>query len=113
MNAPTPPHDQDDDRAELIRIHGRVQGVGFRASARGLALRHGLRGWVANVGRGVTIHACGPADRLESFVRALADQIGPPAHIERIEREPAPRLPPGGGFVVAPTDTPLAHRAGR
>jgi hydrogenase maturation factor HypF (carbamoyltransferase family) len=113
MNAPTLPHNQDDDRAELIRIHGRVQGVGFRASARGLALRHGLRGWVANVGRAVTIHACGPADRLESFVRALADQIGPPAHIERIEREPAPRLPPGCGFVVAPTNTPLAERGGR
>ncbi|MDH5539290.1 MAG: acylphosphatase [Rhizobacter sp.] len=94
----------------MIRVCGRVQGVGFRARARGLALRHGLRGWVANVGRGVTMHACGPAERLEAFVLALTGQIGPPARIERIERDPAPRLPPGCGFVIAPTDTPLAPR---
>jgi acylphosphatase len=97
------------DRAEWIRISGRVQGVGFRACAQDLALQCGLRGWVANVGRGVVIHACGPAARLEAFVQALRD-IGPPARVEKLQREPAELLPRGDAFVIAPTDTPLARR---
>ena len=76
FDAPDP-----DDRAEMLRISGRVQGVGFRASAQDLALQHGLRGWVANVGRGVVIHACGAGERLEAFVQALRTDIGPPARI--------------------------------
>ncbi|MCW5656201.1 MAG: acylphosphatase [Burkholderiaceae bacterium] len=98
------------DRAELIRVSGRVQGVGFRASAQDLALQYGLRGWVANVGRDVVIHACGPAGRLEAFVRALRDDIGAPARVDRLRREPAELLPRGATFVIAPTDTPLARR---
>jgi hydrogenase maturation factor HypF (carbamoyltransferase family) len=98
------------DRAERIRVIGRVQGVGFRASAQHLAARYGLRGWVANVGRDVVLHACGPADRLEAFVQALRDDIGPPARIDGIEREPAAVLPRGAAFVIAPTDTSLARR---
>lgn len=105
LDAPVP-----GDRAELIRISGRVQGVGFRASAQHLAVQYGLRGWVANVGRGVVIHACGPAQRLEQFVQALRDDIGPPARVDQLQREPAELLPRGAAFVVAPTDTPLARR---
>jgi len=98
------------ERAEVLRIGGRVQGVGFRAGAQQLAIAHGLRGWVANVGRGVVIHACGPADRLDAFVRALRVDIGPPARIEQLQREEAELLPRGAGFVIAPTDTPLSNR---
>jgi hydrogenase maturation protein HypF len=98
------------DRAEIIRVSGRVQGVGFRASAQHLAVQYGLRGWVANVGHGVVIHACGPAEPLEQFVRALRDDIGPPARVDALQREPAELLPRGAAFVVAPTDTPLARR---
>jgi hydrogenase maturation factor HypF (carbamoyltransferase family) len=94
--------------AERIHISGRVQGVGVRASAQELAIAYGLRGWVANVGRGVVIHACGPAERLESFVRALRDDIGPPARVDALQREAAELLPRGAGFVIAATDTPLA-----
>ena len=105
FDAPDP-----DDRAEMLRISGRVQGVGFRASAQDLALQHGLRGWVSNVGRGVVIHACGAGERLEAFVQALRTDIGPPARIEQLTREPADLLPRGATFVIAPTDTPLARR---
>ena len=96
------------ERAELIRITGRVQGVGFRASAQQLAVAYGLRGWVANVGRGVVIHACGTAERMEAFVRALRGDIGPPARVDALQREEAELLPRGAAFVIAPTDTPLA-----
>jgi len=93
----------DRERAETIRVAGIVQGVGFRASALDLALRFGLRGSVANVGRGVEIHACGPGDRLDAFVQALRDEIGPPARIDRLEREAAAMVPAGRGFTIAPT----------
>jgi hydrogenase maturation factor HypF (carbamoyltransferase family) len=96
LDAPDP-----DDRAEIIRVAGRVQGVGFRASAQHLAVQYGVCGWVANVGRGVLIHACGRAERLEQFVQALRDDIGPPARIDELQREPADLLPRGAGFVIA------------
>jgi hydrogenase maturation factor HypF (carbamoyltransferase family) len=105
LDAPDP-----GDRAEMIRVAGRVQGVGFRASAQHLAVQLGLRGWVANVGRDVVLHACGPADRLEAFVQALREDIGPPARIDHLQREPAALLPRGAAFLIAPTDTPLARR---
>jgi hydrogenase maturation factor HypF (carbamoyltransferase family) len=98
------------DRAERIRVVGRVQGVGFRAGAQQLAIAYGLRGWVANVGRDVVLHVCGPAERLERFVQALHDDIGPPARVDELQREPAELLPRGAAFVIAATDTPLARR---
>jgi hydrogenase maturation protein HypF len=110
MTGPRPDEVRGDERAEMMRISGRVQGVGFRASAMHLALQFGLRGWVANVGRGVVIHVCGPSDRLEQFVRALGENIQPPARIDHLQREPADALPRGTGFVIAPTDTPLSAR---
>ncbi|HEX6016497.1 MAG TPA: acylphosphatase [Burkholderiaceae bacterium] len=110
MNSDRP--SPDAERAEWIRVDGRVQGVGFRASAQQLAVAHGLRGWVANVGRGVVIHACGPGERLDAFVRALRDDVGPPARVDSLQREPAEWLPRGAGFRIAPTDTPLAARKG-
>jgi hydrogenase maturation protein HypF len=91
------------ERAELLRVDGIVQGVGFRYSAQQLALRHGLRGWVANVGRGVVIHACGPAEQLERFVQALQAEIGPPARIVSLRRQPAESLPEHAGFRIAPS----------
>jgi hydrogenase maturation factor HypF (carbamoyltransferase family) len=108
MTAAHSPPDAGAERAEMIRIAGRVQGVGFRASAQHLAYQYGVRGWVANVGRGVVIHACAPGESLDAFVRALGEDIGPPARIEHLQREPADPLPRGAGFVIAPTDTPLS-----
>lgn len=89
------------ERAERIRVEGRVQGVGFRVHAWRLGQRYGLRGRVANVGAGVSIHACGPMSQLEAFVRALADDAPALARIDRIEREPAEVLPAGASFVIA------------
>jgi acylphosphatase len=31
-----------------VTVHGRVQGVGFRAFVEHVALRHGIEGWVRN-----------------------------------------------------------------
>jgi hydrogenase maturation factor HypF (carbamoyltransferase family) len=113
MSAARTPSDSGTERAEMIRIIGRVQGVGFRASAQYLALQYGLRGWVANVGRGVVIHVCGPVERIESFVVALHEDIPPPARIDSLQREPADAVPRGASFVIAPTDTPLSAPGAR
>jgi acylphosphatase len=61
-----------------VHIHGVVQGVYYRASARAEAERLGLRGWVRNTDDGgVLLEAQGPADRLDALV-AWCWQ-GPPA----------------------------------
>ncbi len=74
------------DTAAFIRVRGIVQGVGFRPHAWRLAHRHGLRGWVANDGEGVSIHACGAEAAIEDFVRALANEAPPLARIDAIDR---------------------------
>ena len=53
-----------------IRISGRVQGVGFRASARRQARYLRLRGWVENLENG-TVRAvfCGDMENCMEFIR--------------------------------------------
>jgi acylphosphatase len=52
----------DDAKAVLVRIAGRVQGVGFRFWMRGQPQRLGLSGWVRNEADGtVAALICGPA----------------------------------------------------
>lgn len=67
------------------RVHGRVQGVGFRVFVLRVARALGLRGWVANEpGRQVRVVAEGPPDRLAELVLAL--HAGPPAAlVERVD----------------------------
>ncbi len=88
------------ERAELIRVRGLVQGVGFRPTVWRLARRHGLRGWVANDGRGVSIHVCGAVDGVEAFVRALTLEAPPLARVEQVERSAAPWLPRETTFEI-------------
>ncbi|NJQ97304.1 MAG: acylphosphatase [Hydrococcus sp. CSU_1_8] len=50
------------------RYVGRVQGVGFRATARSIALGHGVTGWVRNEPDGsVYVEAEGDEIALKSF----------------------------------------------
>lgn len=57
-----------------VRYAGRVQGVGFRATARSIARRHPVTGWVRNEPDGsVTLEAQGQAsaiDALRADIRA-------------------------------------------
>ncbi len=53
-------------------VHGRVQGVNFRAYTVEEATRLGLSGWVRNrPDRTVEVRAEGPRDRLEQLLRFL------------------------------------------
>jgi acylphosphatase len=70
-----------------IVVHGRVQGVWFRESARRRAEQLGLSGWVRNRPDGaVESEVEGSPDELEVFVSWFGH--GPPdARVERIEVE--------------------------
>ena len=86
--------------AELIRVRGLVQGVGFRPAVWRLARAHGLRGSVANDGEGVTIHVCGRLRTIEDFIDRLLSEPPPLARIERLERTPAASVPPAEEFII-------------
>ncbi len=55
--------------AAQITVHGRVQGVWFRAGAKEKAEELGLAGWVMNRPNStVEIHAQGEKSQLENFI---------------------------------------------
>ena len=59
----------DEEVVRLLRIHGHVQGVWYRASAQAEAVRLGLRGWVRNRRDGrVEAVAQGPADAVQALI---------------------------------------------
>ena len=61
-----------------FNVHGRVQGVFFRASTRVEAMRLGLTGYAKNLADGsVEVLACGDVGTLDEFERWL--HHGPPA----------------------------------
>ncbi len=63
-------------RSEIVYT-GRVQGVGFRATAKRLADEHAVVGWVRNEADGsVRLVAEGPADRIDRLRRAIRDRLG-------------------------------------
>lgn len=72
-------------QAKNIYINGIVQGVGFRPFVFKLAEELGLKGWVNNSSRGVTIHAEG--DKLDLFYRRLLQEAPPLAKILTIRTE--------------------------
>ena len=58
------------DLAVHIIVHGQVQGVFFRASAKAQALELGLTGWIRNLSNGtVEAHAEGDRDALDQFIK--------------------------------------------
>ena len=71
--------------ALLLRIHGRVQGVGYRAWTADTARGLGLQGWVRNRRDG-TVEALliGSDDMVDTMLQQCRQ--GPPlARVERIE----------------------------
>lgn len=80
----------------LIRVHGLVQGVGFRPFVHQLAETHGITGWVLNDTLGVQAAAYGPPPALGTFLAALREQAPPLARVDetRVEhREPVDEAP--------------------
>ncbi len=92
------------EHAESIRVHGVVQGVGFRPTVYRLASELGLRGSVCNDGGGVSIVVGGAAATIDAFVQALLQQAPPLARIDGIERMPC-HSPQSASFGIAPSVT--------
>lgn len=76
--------------ARRLQVNGIVQGVGFRPFVYQLAVRHGLKGEVANTSAGVSIHIEGPAERLRLFERELTAESPPLARIVDVQSRPHP-----------------------
>ena len=74
--------------SELIRVHGTVQGVGFRPTVYRLAKACGLKGDVCNNGQGVLIRALGTEAALTEFIQKLQQECPPLAKINQLVRTP-------------------------
>jgi len=88
-----------DKKAVLLRIYGRVQGVGFRYYTLKKAEELGVRGYVSNRPDGsVYIEAEGGPGALSAFIQWCEE--GPAwAHVRRVEKQ---EIPPMGykGFEI-------------
>lgn len=94
----------------VIRVQGRVQGVGFRPFINRLAVAHGLSGWVRNCAGEVEIAACGDAPALEAFLRKIVTQAPPLAH-PRITHVEAAAIECSGGFTIKSSEAGDASSA--
>ena len=90
-------------RCVRARIHGRVQGVWYRAWTEETARRLGLEGWVRNRHDG-TVEAlfCGPAEAVERMLE-LAHAGPPAARVDRIDVTEESDPPAEPGFHIRPT----------
>jgi acylphosphatase len=90
------------DERVLVRVTGRVQGVGYRAWARDEAERLGVLGWARNEPDGsVSALLVGPAKDVGRVVAAM--RRGPRhAAVAALDTEPAPPGEPPAGFSIRP-----------
>lgn len=77
------------ERVVQLHIHGRVQGVGFRAALFAQAQRLGVRGWVRNRRDGSVQAVLAGTDDAVQRVLEWARHGPPAAVVERIEVQPA------------------------
>lgn len=87
--------------ARHLVIHGRVQGVGFRASLAWEAQKQSITGWVRNRRDGTVEAMISGSDEAVSTMIAWARRGPPGARVDRVEVE----LGSGefSGFEKAPT----------
>lgn len=82
-----------DDRNESVAVRviytGRVQGVGFRATAVHIARKHPVTGWVRNLPDGrVELWAEGREPTVISFLQDIRDHWGMTIKNEAAESQP-------------------------
>lgn len=87
-------------KAVEARVHGRVQGVYYRATARAEGARLGLKGWVKNMADGsVALHVQGDPAAVDAMLDWCS--VGPPAaRVLRVEVSDAPPDERLRGFEV-------------
>ena len=81
---------------------GRVQGVGFRATARQLAGSFAIGGYVRNLDDGrVELVAEGEPGAISDFLQSVSDALGDRIQGRLADAEP-PADPPLEGFAIRP-----------
>ena len=92
---------------ERLRVHGVVQGVGFRPFVHTLATELRLAGWVGNDAAGVLLELEGPPGAIAELHRRLVADAPRLAVVDGLTVEP---LDPCGttGFVIAESAAPDA-----
>ena len=83
------------NKKDLVRIHaffeGRVQGVGFRFTAREIAQDLGITGWVKNLSDGrVELVAEGTRARVDELITLLRERPPFGGRVERVTRSELP-----------------------
>lgn len=82
-----------------VNFVGRVQGVGFRATARSIASRFPITGWVRNEpDRSVLLEAQGKPDAVDGFLAELARVME--RKIERVRRTEVALIEHESGFTI-------------
>lgn len=82
-----------------VYYSGRVQGVGFRYTARHLARLHQVTGFVRNLSDGrVELVAEGPPAEIDRFLSAVREEMG--HHIRDVDQRSAPANGEFGGFEI-------------
>jgi len=99
MDVPQP----NGDDCLRLRVHGVVQGVGFRPFVYRLARELEVSGWVRNDAAGVEIEAYGSRERLAALRARIMTEVREPARIDGIGEEWLHAAVPVTGFSIAPS----------
>lgn len=74
----------------IVFYSGRVQGVGFRYTARQIAQQFAATGWVRNLpDRRVQLVAEGEPAELDRFLAAISERMSDYIHSVQVSHEPA------------------------
>lgn len=84
-----------------VFFEGRVQGVGFRWTAKTIARGYEVTGWVRNLPDGrVEMKLSGEADEVDGFIEAI-EESDLRAHIRKVDVSVIPPIPGTQGFEIA------------
>jgi len=73
-----------------IRLHGFLQGVGFRPFVYRLADQYQQKGWIANTSSGISLHIEGASGLQQKFLAELENNLPPFAQIKSLTTEDLP-----------------------
>ena len=95
------PIEEQSENVVRVRVlfHGRVQGVGFRYTVRGIAKRFPIVGYVRNRSDGaVELEAEGTLESVRFFIEDIGEFFQ--GNIERLEESDIPAMFKEDGFVI-------------
>ena len=83
-----------------VFYEGRVQGVGFRWSAKNVARGYEVTGWIKNLPDGsVEMQVCGEVGEVDAFIEAIAESELK-SHIKNVDTRAIPPFVAQGFDIV-------------